>query len=269
MEQYQLKGEELLYIAANLGAEQLYGVKDVLVGLSEQERKLKIFEVEKNLTAKKYIEEDFDGNIEIKKNIKEVVSICAFFQSCLFMEGIQDGEQDFCYYFIKDDVVYSMKKADEDNYVLTLIEGSTLKSKVHEVVKKELTVDSTISEFLVSLEEMERITTLMKHGATEKGKEELIAAGADEKIANAIVDAIEKKVDFYSFVFMEQSEERVYPHHVMFIQSDVLLKVEYRMQDYDDYMCFYPVDVESIEKSLDAGLERLDIKVVQNVDTFM
>lgn len=269
MEQYQLKGEELLYIAANLGAEQLYGVKDVLVGMSEQERKLKIFEVEKNLTAKKYIEEDFDGNIEIEKNIKDAVSVCAFFQSCLFMEGVQDGEQDFCYYFIKDAVVYSMKKAEEDNYVLTPMDGSTLKTKVHEVVKKEQIVDSAISEFVISMEEMERITTLIKHGAVDKGKEQFITAGADEKIATAIVGAIEKKADFHSIVFLEESEERVHPHHVMFIQTDVLLKVEYRMQDYEDYMCFYPVDSESIESSIDAGLKRLDIKVVQNVDTFM
>lgn len=269
MEQYQLKGEELLYLAANLGAEQLYGVNDVLAGLSEQERKLKIFEVEKNLTAKKYIEEDFDGNIEIEKNIKKAVIVCAFFQSCLFMEGVKAGEQEFCYYFIKDDVVYSMKKTEEDNYVLTSMDGSILKTKVHEVVKKDQITDNTIPEFLVSMEEMKRITTLIKHGAAEKGKEELLAAGADEKIANAVVGTIEKKVDFYSFVFMEQSEARVYPHHVMFIQADTLLKVEYRMQDYDDYMCFYPVDVESIEKTLDAGLDRLDIKVIQAEDTFM
>lgn len=269
MEQYRLKGEELLYIAANLGAEQLYGVKDVLMGMSENERRLKIFEVEKNLSAKKLIQEDFDGNIEIEKNIKNAVSVCAFFQSCLFMEGIQDGEQDFCYYFIKDAVVYSMKKVEEDTYVLTSMDGSTLKTKVHEVVKKEQTMDSSIAEFLISMEEMERITTLIKHGASEKGKEQLMEAGADEKIAAAIVGSIEKKADFHSIVFLEQSEERVYPHHVMFIQSEVLLKVEYRMKDYEDYMCFYPVDSESIEKSIDTGLKRLDIRINQTTETFV
>lgn len=269
MEQYQLKGEELLYLAAQAGAEQLYGVKDVLLGMSENERRLKIFEVEKNLSAKNYIEEDFDGNIEIEKKIKKVVSVCAFFQSCLFMEGVMDGEQDFCYYFIKDADVISMKMVEEDTYLLTPVDGSTLKNKVHEVVKKEQTVDSTICEFVISMEEMERITTIIKHGASDKGKEQLFSAGADEKIANAIVDAIEKKADFHSIVFLEESEERVHPHHVMFIQSDVLLKVEYRMQDYEDYMCFYPVDTESIESSIDAGLKRLDIQAVQTTDTFV
>lgn len=263
MEQYQLKGEELLYLAAKAGAEQFYGVKDVLIGLPENERRLKIFEVEKNLSEKKYIQEDFDGNIEIEKKIKKVISVCAFFQSCLFMEGIEDGVQNFCYYFIKDGEVYSMKQA-EGVYVLESVDGNALKAKVHGIVKKEMAKAEDISEFLISMKEMERITTLIKHGAGEKGKEQFIEAGADTKIAAAIVDAIEKKADFRSLVFIEQSEERIPPYHLMFVQSEVLLKVEYRMQDYDDYMCFFAADTEEIEKCMDIGLKKLDIQASED-----
>lgn len=258
MTDYCLTAEEVLYLAAMAGADTFYGVPDMLSGLSDQELKWKVIEMENGLCKKGYLEEDFDGNKNIMPELVQIIDFCGRCERLLCFEKERIGEpQQAFVYFIKENSAYEMKYQKGQYFF-----SKTDFQRIRKEIKEEMTVrkiEKVLQNgFSVSFETLEKASRLIRRGAAEKGAELLKEAGAAETMAQVAVNGILSKAAYYALLFMDLRREETSGYSIQCLQGDMLISIEYEMKDDEDYARFSVVDDMELKKRVEVGLEMID-----------
>lgn len=260
MAEYCLTAEEVLYLAAVTGADTFYGVPDVLSGLSDQELRLRVIGIESGLQEKGYMEEDFDGNKNVRPKLLQIIDLCGKCERFLSFEKEQIGESQYAsMYFLRGNGAYRMEYRKE-GYVFS----ETNARLIREEIRRGMPLRETGEEgqkgkdsFLISYENLEKAGRLTKRGSAEKGEELLKEAGAPESMAQSVTDGMLNKADFYALLFMDLRREEEPGYSIQCLQGGMLISVEYETKEDEDYVRFSVMDDVALKKRIDAGFEMI------------
>ena len=256
MAEYCLTAEEVLYLAAVAGADMFYGVPDTLSGLSDQELKLTVVEMEESLGQKGYLQEDFDGNRNVLPKLAKMIEHCGNCERFVCFEKAQIGEPQYsCMYFMSGLETYKME-CGQTQYTLSEVERSAVRKEIEEGVTVKETVQEAGDVFFVSREELEKAAVLARRGSADKGVELLRNAGAPDLTAQAVVNGILNKSDFYALLFMDLGNEADPGYSVQFLSGEALIVMEYDTEEDADRIKCSAIDGMELKGRLKAGLEK-------------
>ncbi len=261
--EYCLTAEEVLYLAAVGGADTFYGVRDTLSGLTDRELRLKVVEMENSLGAKGYLEEDFDGNRSVLKELSEVIERCGGCERFLCFERKEiGGEQKAYMYFMSGNAAYKMA-CGKDQYTFSAIGLPEVRREVELGLTFQETEKKEEGSFQIPYGELEKAVTLARRGSPEKGVELLKEAGASDSAAQAVMNGALHKADFYALLFMDLREEREPGYSLHCLSGDGLTVIEYGAdgEDDQDHVRFLTVDEGELKERLRAGFEKIDCLV--------
>lgn len=263
--EYCLTAEEVLYLAAVGGADTFYGVPDTLSGMTDQELRMKVVEMESSLGEKGYLEEDFDGNRSVLPELYEMIGQCGNCERFLCFETEKiGGPQEACMYFMSGNAAYKMACAKE-RYTFSTIGFSAVRSEVERGLALKNTEKKAEDSFRVSYEELEKAVTLARRGSAEKGEELLKKAGASDRAAQAVIGGVLNKADFCALLFMDLRKEKDPGYSVQYLSGDALTIMEYEAEE-EDYVRFFTADDTELRERLRSGFERIDC--VEEEETF-
>ena len=257
MTEYRLTAEELLYLAAAAGAETFYGVPDMLSGLTDQELKLKVVEIEESLGKKGHLEEDFDGNKNVVQKLLNLIESCGNCEKFLSFEHERVGEmQHSCLYFWKDGASYKMD-CEKEEYVLSEIGNAQIREEIKGAMTIREMGEKDSEEFLLSNEALEKAGTLIRGGSVEKGEELLREAGATEWMAHMISGGILTQADFFALLFMDMSGGEESSYSIQCLQGEKIVLMEYEMVEDEDFVQFSVTDDAELKRRMAAGFEKI------------
>ncbi len=258
MVEYCLTAGEVLYLAAVAGADMFYGVPDTLSGLSDQELKLKVVEMEENLGRKGYLEEDFDGNRSVLPRLMKMIEHCGNSERFLCFEKAQIGKPQYaCMYFMTGQQAYRMECVKEQ-YTFSETGFAMIRKEIEQdmIVKKADWAAEDI--FYISREELEKTAVLAGRGSAEKGMELLRNAGASALTSREVVNGILHKSDFYALLFMDLKNETDPGYSVQFLSGEALVVMEYDTEEEEDHIKFTVIKDSGLKEKLKAGFEKID-----------
>lgn len=257
MAEYSLTAEEVLYLAAVAGADMFYGVPDTLSVLSDQELKLKVVEMEDSLGQKGYLEEDFDGNRTVLPELVKMIGHCGNCERFVCFEKARIGEPQYaCMYFMSGQESYKMA-CGQEQYTLSEAGLSAIRKEIGQGIAVKETVRKAQDAFGISREELEKAAVLARRGSAGNGAELLRNAGASEHIAQAIVNGILNKSDFYALLFMDLENELDPGYSVQFLSGDMLVVMEYDTDADEDLIRCSSVDEAELRERLKVGFEKI------------
>lgn len=257
MAEYCLTAEEVLYLAAVAGADMFYGVPDTLSGLSDQELKLKVVEMEESLGQKGYLQEDFDGNRTVLPELEKMIEHCGNCERFVCFEKAQVGEPQYsCIYFMSGNETYKMEYGREQ-YTLSKVELSVVRKEIEQGVIVKETVQKVENVFGIPREELEKAAILARRGSAEKGVELLRTAGATDLTAQAVVNGILNKSDYYALLFMDLGNETAPDYSVQFLSGEVLIVMEYDTDEDADLIKCSAISEMELNERLKAGFEKI------------
>lgn len=256
MAEYCLTAEEVLYLAAVAGADMFYGVPDTLSGLSDQELKLKVVEVEDSLGKKGYLNEDFDGNKSVPPGLMKLIERCGNSERFICFEKSRLGEPDYaCMYFMSGQEAWKMESGSQ--YVFSETLFANIPKEIGQGIELKEAERKAGDCFCISMDEMEKTANLARRGSADKGAELLGNAGASEFAAKAVINGILGKTDYYALLFMELENEFEPGYSVQFLSGETLVAMECVIQEDEDFIKFSMIDNAELEKRLRAGFEKV------------
>ena len=257
MTNYSLTPEEVLYLAAVTGADTFYGVPDMLSGLSDQELKLKVVEIESRLIERGYLEEDFDGNKSIREELIGIIDLCGKCERFLCFEKEQIGEpQHSCIYFLKENRAYKME-CETGQYIFSKIGFSGIRKEIRQAMPLRVTEKKKEGSFTLSYEMLEKASTLIKRGSARKGEDLMEVEGAPAYMSKVIASGILSKADFYSLLFMDLRREEDPGCSIQCLQGDMLIAMDYEIKDDEGYVQFSIVDEAELREKVENGFEMI------------
>lgn len=258
MANYSLTPEEVLYLAAVTGADTFYGVSDQLSGLSDQELKLKVVEIEGGLVKRGYLQEDFDGNKSISPELIGIIGLCGKCDRFLCFEKEQIGEpQHSCIYFLKENRACKME-CEKEEYVFSETDFSSIRKEIGRAMPLRMTERKKEGTFTLSFEMLEKASTLIRRGSARKGEELMEEEGAPAYMSKVISNGILSKADFYSLLFMDLRREEELGRSIQCLQGDMLISMDYEIKDDEGYVQFSIVDKEELWEKVKNGLAMID-----------
>lgn len=258
MAEYGLTPEEVLYLAAVTGADTFYGVPDMLSGLSDQELKLKVVEIESGLNERGYLEEDFDGNKSITPELIGIIDLCGKCERFLCFERERIGEpQHSRIYFLKENNAYKMEYQG-GRYVFSETDFPGIRKEIKQEMPLRETEKKKEGAFTLPYEMLEKASTLIKRGSVRKGEDLMEEEGAPAYMSQVVSGGILSKADFYSLLFMDLRREEDPGCSIQCLQGDMLIAVDYEIKDDEGYVQFSIVDREELLKKVEIGFEMID-----------
>ena len=258
MAEYSLTPEEVLYLAAVTGADTFYGVPDMLSGLSDQELKLKVVEIESSLSKRGYLNEDFNGNKSIAQELIGIIELCGKCERFLCFEKEQIGEpQNSRIYFLKENRAYKMEYQKEQ-YVFSQTDFSGIRKEVKQEMPLRKTEKKREGSFTLSYEMLEKASTLIKRGSVRKGEDLMEVEGAPAYMSQIVAGGILSKADFYSLLFMDLRREEDPGCSIQCLQGDMLIAMDYEIKNDEGYVRFSIVDEAELRKKVEIGFEMID-----------
>lgn len=246
-----LNAKEIMCIAANLGATELYGIPDGFGGIPKAALSKEVIKVQASLEAKGYLTEDFDGNSELDGRILELIAVCAYCEKFIAIDRqVKKHNQEGILFYVKGTKVVRAEKAGE-NYKLTDFDASFLNAEIKNMLQWEKSSDTDKVDCTVTTKVLEKAKTLKKRKANDAGKKELINAGMDKVSAEVILNGLNDEETFYSFTFVDLTAETDNVKNLMYINSEVKsLKLQSVMVDEKDMVLFSNIDYDTAVNEL-------------------
>lgn len=258
MSEYVLTADEVLYLAASMGADSFYGIPDRLTGLSDQELKMKLMEIEDSLGRRGYLKTDFDGNSQVDEQLLQLIDVCADYDSLLCLEAEVQGEfQKGSLYFIREGEAAAMIRKEEEYVFEELLRQNIPERVLSNILWRETAIGEE-KDFHISQRELMKASRLAERGAADKSKELLVRAGASEAMADTILSGIQHQIDFYSLFFLNSYKEEQ-GLSVQFLQGKILVAMQYDMENDEDYIRFCCSSRKEQERLITEGLEKLGL----------
>lgn len=215
MEKLSLSSRELLYIAAQSGAEEFMGIPDGFYGMDESEIADEIIHIKNSLTEKNYAEMDFDGEFNIKKDILDTISACASFEKYIAFDKTNKNAAKSLRYYIKDGAVYAID-SDNGRYTVRSIRADEIFEHILKHMRWEsdrlLDIQKVFLENVL-LEKVKRMNEL------ENPENELKLMGCDSITAKLIYNGLLGEADYHSFVLIDYNNTEEQIKSLIFIHS--------------------------------------------------
>ncbi len=246
MNECVLNAKEIMCIAANLGATELYGIPDGFNGVSKASLSKEVMKVQSSLESKGYLTEDFDGNSSLEDRVVALVAVCAGCEKFIAIDKqVKKQEQEGILFYVKGtDVVKAIKKGEE--YALEKFDASYLSEEIKKILEWKQSTDNDLIECIIPNKVLEKAKILKKRNADDAGKEELVNNGVKGNVATVILNGLNGEETFYSFTFADLKAESDNVKNVMFINSDIKsLKLKALMIDEKDVVQFTDVNYEN------------------------
>ncbi len=269
MAEYVLTADEVLYLAASSGADSFYGVRDGLAGLSEQDLKMKVLEMQDSLNQKGYRQTDFDGNSHMDDALIQMIGGCGDSDGMVCFEWEIPGEhQGGSLYFIKDKHIYEMTPR-EGIYVFKEIPQACLSDAIQKGIYWREVRSGEEPSFTIKQKELEKASRLAGRGAADQAKALLMEVGAGEYTADTIVAGMQHKIEFYSLLFVNNRMEEEPCQSVQFLQGKLLVAMQYNEQNNEDGVFFYVSNRKEQEALIVKGFEKLALPVLEEAENKM
>lgn len=260
MNECVLNAKEIMCIAANLGATELYGIPDGFNGVTKASLSKEVMKVQSSLESKGYLTEDFDGNSSLDDKIVALVSVCAGCEKFIAIDKqIKKQEQEGILFYVKDTEVVKATKNGEE-YKLEKFDASYLSEEIKKILEWKQSADVEPTDCIIPNKVLEKAKTLKKRNADDAGKEELVSNGVGGNVATVILNGLNGEETFYSFTFADLKAETDNVKNIMFINSDVKsLKLKALMIDEKDVVQFTNVSYENALSELLSLLSELSV----------
>lgn len=262
MAEYCLTAEEVLYLAAVTGADNMYGVPDTLSGISDQELRLKVVDMENSLVMKKYMEEDFDGNSSVLPELAQMIGQCGSCERFLSFETEPVGKAKIAnMYFMSGDTAYKMI-CGEDTYRFSRVGFAEIRKEVEQSLELKEAKNKEGGVFRIPYDDLEKAVTLAKRGADTRAVELLRNAGAAEFAAQEIINGALNKIDYFALLFMDLRDDNTPGYSLQYLSGDALTVIEYETdgEETQDYVKFLMIDDAQLKQKLESGFDKIDCK---------
>ena len=203
---------EIAAIATVEGVEKVYGLPDVFAGLPAGEQSTLLQSAIDDLMREQIIKMDFDGNTELGTEYVDTFSDIFSCNKCLSVniQAGSNGARAFIFWKAENNRLV-MAEAVEDNYVLSRSDGSFLKELMATFPFKA-TASPMINLVIPGIS-----LTKAKRACDEQRFDDAVRllrqAGADDSMANVLLDGLRFQAEVLSAVLIEpELGERVTEH---------------------------------------------------------
>ncbi len=255
MKEYVLTGDELLYLAAKEGADEIEGVADDISMLNGSSLMNKLSDIEDSLDEKGYQEVDFDGNCILDDELADLVDTLVNSEGKILVNHRPVGKSEIgIVYYIKSGKICQIEEVDEENFRLKAVTVETLKSKLpYDLIESE---NTNTDYYRIRESHIQKAAALYRNGSEDKGIEELTEAGLDRRIASVVMNALSGRSDMYVTLFDFETEEEAEFRSLVLIKDNLVLRLENDVsEDNETLQVFSYVGRDDVTMALNYGLE--------------
>ena|GEM_PF-3033693 len=216
MNEVKMSPRELLLIAAELGAKEFLGIPDAFFGMEAAEIKQEIVRLKASLEQKGYGESDFDGGFALHEEIMAVVETCTNCDTFIVVDAKKGDEvqpRDL-YYTLGDWIVRLQDEGDTVTLAKIADEAELLSGIKHKIQLK----NGAEGDALAAVTVPNALLLSLKADAAD-GIKPLVELGADERAAQAVVEGLLGKANFYSVIVTAINGEKRGVHSVILLDS--------------------------------------------------
>lgn len=205
-----MTARELMYVAAQAGAKEFYGLKDPFKGVSEADVQDVLTEVQTGLDRKGYAQMDFQGAFVIQEEMAELVKTCAFCDAYLCVQPVRGTPvKPAVIYFRQGAQVLLTEAGDQQSVVLRecMAEEAqdALKLKAGLMSKAEYT-DACDLPFECLSEAMQA----MKEGQMQRAKQVITQVCACKTLQELLLDGMLGRVEVALWSMTDLKNQQVH-----------------------------------------------------------
>lgn len=256
-----LTATEILCIAANLGATELYGIPDAFKGIGKTALQMEILKIQSSLEKKGYLSENFDGDIKLDDKIADVIYICAYCDKFISIDKqLKNKAQEGFIYYIKGSNAIKATKLQDKEYKFKSMDASLIKSDIQELFIWSESNDNNDENFTISTSLLSKAKTLKKRNASEAAEKVLTDTGIQKLTAKVVINGLNSDENFYSFTTVDLTSDNDYINNVMFINSpDKSFELLSDIEGNEDVIKFQGITHEYALKALNEIIDKINI----------
>lgn len=190
MAEISMSPKELMFLAANLGAKNFYGVKDPFHGLTRSEVLAERPDIMMKLESRGLLSMDFDGNVTVAPVCTEIVNTCAFCDIFISIGGIDpEGNTIGLVYYSKDNKTVLLKK-EIDKVILSMVDKSNITEGILKAAfAKEVDTDERTAPFVLAPNVLGQIADIPENEAVAL----LTEKDCPDKMTRILVNGLKKR----------------------------------------------------------------------------
>ena len=192
MEKISITLKELAYLAAELGAKELFGIRDPYYGMTAEEIHRGKASLQTALDQKGIVEMDFSGKSTITEKAKQLVSVCAFCDAYVVSDARGgEAEQLFTAYCRGGHWVLLEHGAETSD--LYACDAGSIAEKIGAAVPDGAAADAGSEQFCFSCELIAQAQGLLQGGQPQKAETVLLEGGLNRRAAEILLDGLQGK----------------------------------------------------------------------------
>ncbi|HWP97446.1 MAG TPA: hypothetical protein VN426_11420 [Syntrophomonadaceae bacterium] len=198
--------KEIAYLAALLGNNELVGMDNPFLSVTQEQFKRELPIMQKTLEDKQYIEVNFDGSIVVDELVAVVVNLCC---GCDGYLKVDAGGREIQYYLNQYLGIEMQEDKSGECVFQVWPEADAIVQSV--LNKIEFTGDDIIGDlntFTLTGQVLDKVRELVDDGKIEEASSALLEAGVDALTAGEMVGLMKKPDDFASILFVQMKDAR-------------------------------------------------------------
>lgn len=197
LKEYNLNAEEILYLCALTGAEEVPGVEDKFMSVPAENLVRELSEVKNTLTAKDCLTMDFNGDYYPDENVGEMIDVLTNPDKTISFYLAFNGVKKYGMFYIKADVVY-LSERTEDIYNIQLVELSDIYPYLSAFFDNKTSQTTEDKSFIIDSKVFEQAKNLYVDKKVTNAKNILREAVTDDEIVELILSSYGGKADYMS-----------------------------------------------------------------------
>lgn len=259
-EEIILSGCEILHIIGLLGKDDFFGIEDGFIDMDDMEINSAIATAESSLLDKEYAELDFNGNFSIRKDVSDILLVCADCEKMLDVEisGVNKRKIKNTIYS-KDNKLVVFETVDNSHYKIKycLLEDikSIIFNNLHWIQEKT----AIPGRFFFT----QKVLTEAKQTLGFGAEEQLVKECHNTNTAKVIANGLNGHSNYYAFNLFDFETETIEINSLMILNSaDGSLEMESASNDADSSYAFKPIDYEAVKSRIKDTLNKLEGEVI-------
>lgn len=203
MDEISITGKALLYLAAMLGAPEIWGIADAFYGETDEEIIQDTRLIQDRLIDQNYADLDFNGEFQANEELMAAVRVCADFDRYISTE-IRDRAtvRKNRLFFTKDGKTIRIQDSG-DELTLYAMEEPDIPDEIMGLYPNPVFLNSGCKPVSISMRELVRI----KKG--QKEQEKLLARGCCEQMASALCEGLLENAVLNTMVVLKRGSGNI------------------------------------------------------------
>ena len=201
MPKIQLTKEELLYLSALKGVDNLWGVEDPFRGMSEDIIKSELLELQDSLIRKSCLDAAVDGRFSVASHYSNLINACMQSTRVYILSSSQfEEEQTALRYFVSDDSIVRYQFREYAS--IEFVSRSLMNAEIADFFGENYNNQEDSCSLITGIARLKRMGSLSK----QRFLQELKACGCEDSLAILISDGLQGNPDFRSLLAYERTE---------------------------------------------------------------